>query len=431
MGSMENRRMLDLLKGEMVKAMGCTEPAAGALCGAAASSLLKGSIESVKVSASRDMVKNAMGVGLPNCTLKGIGAAVALGIVKADASSGLTILSDLSNSDIERASLLSDKISLIIVENVPGVFVEVSIEAEGHMAKACVKSSHDNICYLELDGKVLLDERGTSSECIKAQDRADIDDLNLEGILEFAKTVDAEELGFIKSAIDTNLAIAHEALSSDWGLSVGRVASSSLGKEPQSLDEALGLAAATAAAGSDARMSGCTMAVVINSGSGNQGLTVTLPPFILGKYLKKTEDEICRAVCISELVGLLLTRKKDKLSALCGAFTASIGTACAYVYLMGGCLKAAERAINCMVGDLTGIICDGAKMTCAMKIWSCVQAAGLSARLALVGLGPGKESGIVGSDCSESLDYLSQLSHEGMEKTDQTILSIMLSKTQR
>ena len=200
-------------------------------------------------------------------------------------------------------------------------------------------------------------------------------------------------------------------------------------KKIESVDDAMRKAAALAASGSDARMSGSCRPVIINSGSGNQGITVTVPVALLSEYLKCGEEKLLSALAISELVGLILTNKKARLSALCGAFTASIATASAWVYLLGGGLKEMDAAINNMIANLTGIICDGAKKTCALKIYSSLIAASVAVHLAMRGMSASKESGIVGSDSLESIKYLSKLSHEGMEETDKTILKIMIEKS--
>jgi L-cysteine desulfidase len=204
-----------------------------------------------------------------------------------------------------------------------------------------------------------------------------------------------------------------------------------LPKEPTTLREAYALGAVYASAASDARMAGCPLPVVINSGSGNQGITVSVPLLVMARYLGTDEDHLVRALCTSHLVALVLTAKKDRLSALCGAFTAAIGTACGLVYLLGGDVDAMDRAVNNMVGNLTGIICDGAKGTCALKIYSSVEAAAVSCRLALGGISPRDESGIVGKDALQSFSYLTQISHEGMEQTDRTILAIMMGKQEQ
>ena len=187
-------------------------------------------------------------------------------------------------------------------------------------------------------------------------------------------------------------------------------------------------AAASAAAGSDARMAGSALPVMINSGSGNQGITVTVPVSVVASYLGKSLSEMIGAVAISELVGIILTSHKDRLSALCGAFTASIGTACAYAYLLGGDAEVLDATINNMVGNLSGIICDGAKDTCALKIYSSLIAASVAVELALVGKRAGREAGIVGDDSLSSINHLTRISHEGMEQTNRTILQIMLEK---
>jgi L-cysteine desulfidase len=251
---------------------------------------------------------------------------------------------------------------------------------------------------------------------------------SLSDLLAWVQQAPQEALTLVLDAKNTNMAIAQHALEHSYGLSVGRIAAEPIGKKPSSLSEAFNLASAMAAAASDARMAGCPLPVIINSGSGNQGITLTVPLAVVGSYLACSEEKLARALLLSQLVGLALTAKKNRLSALCGAFTAAIGTACGLVYLLDGTLVEMDRAFNTMVGNLTGIICDGAKMTCALKIYSCVEAANLACKLAFRGMSPGNESGIVGKTSKESMDFLSRISHEGMEETDKTILSIMLGK---
>ena len=426
---MEAVDIVRLLRREMIPAMGCTEPAASALAGAKARQLLgDDDIVSVRVSASRDIVKNAMGVGIPDCQMRGILTAVALGVVKGDPSRDLNILSEITQQEVSRISELP--LSLTIEENVPQLFIGVEITGKRHRSKAVISGEHNRFIRLELDSDVLLDLPQTVK---KAQNKDDDTEfllkLTLQDIVSNAEAIPFRDLGFVAEAIKVNLAIARHSLEGAYGLQVGKTQMENLDENDiRSLDEAFRIGACYAAAGSDARMSGCPMPVIINSGSGNQGLTVTLPIYWLGRYLGCTAEKISRAVCISELVGLVLTARKDRLSALCGAFTASIGTACGYVYLLDGGTCLMDMAIKNMVGNLTGIICDGAKNTCPLKIWSCLEAAALSVKLALKGHAPGKESGIVGSDSLESIRHLTKISSEGMEKTDRTILSIMLGQ---
>jgi len=407
--------------------MGCTEPAASALAGAKAAQLLDGYPTTLHVVTSRDMVKNAMGVGLPNCSLKGIQAAVALGAAGGDVEKGLSILSELTEEQIQRA--ISMPVSLSIDAEVPSLYIKVIANNETGSSVAVISGEHDRFSYLEQRGQVLLslavDACGSSLE---EEDEQYMGGSCLSELLAWVQEAPQEALDLVLEAKETNMAIARHAMDHPYGLSVGRIAAEPIGKNPSSLAEAFSLASAMAAAASDARMAGCPLPVIINSGSGNQGITLTVPLAVVGSYLQCSDEKLARALLLSQLVGLALTARKNRLSALCGAFTAAIGTACGLVYLLDGTLVEMDRAFNTMVGNLTGIICDGAKMTCALKIYSCVEAANLACKLAIRGISPGNESGIVGKSSKETMDFLSRISREGMEETYKTILSIMLGK---
>ncbi|MGP1508536.1 MAG: L-cysteine desulfidase family protein [Sphaerochaeta sp.] len=416
---------IEILKHEIVPAMGCTEPAASALAGAKARELIgKDEVAEVRISASRDMVKNAMGVSIPGCLLKGLSAAVALGIAGGDTARKLSILSDVDEKMVDYASTLEPVLEL--AGDVPSLYVCVSVKSKtGHEASVTISGEHDSFSKVVLDGKVLNEV----TSCGKANGESDFfADVTLGDVLSFADNVKVEEIDFLKDAIKANFNIAKYGMSHCFGLQVGKTMAKDITGKPADINQAFQLGAAYAAAGSDARMCGCPMPVYINSGSGNQGLTVTVPVKTVGEYLGAGEEKILRAVCVSELVGLMLTEKKSRLSALCGAFTAAIGTACAYAYLFGGGAGAMDEVINIMVANLTGIICDGAKKTCALKIYSCLEAAAMAVRLAFNGQCPDDKCGIVGADSRESISHLSIISKEGMEGTDKTIYSIMLDK---
>ncbi len=418
----EKNTLLDLLRNEVVPAMGCTEPAASALAGAKAREYLEGNVSEVRIAASRDMVKNAMGVGIPNCPHKGIAVAVALGVAGGDSSRKLNILSDVSPEMVECASAL--KTELEMVRDVPALYVEVTLTSDtGHTVSVAISGEHDSFSRIVVDGRTIVENGATCYS--NTRTTSYFDGISLKDIVEFADTVDVSDLDFLRIAISENMKIAEYSVGHRFGLQVGRVMSEGIGI-PADLDQAFRLGSAYAAAGSDARMSGCTMPVYINSGSGNQGMTVTIPVRIVGGFLGLPEERILRAVCVSELVGLMLTEKKNRLSALCGAFTASIGTACAYAYLMGKDHGIMDKVINTMVANLTGIICDGAKKTCALKIYSCLEAAAMSVKLALNGNAPDNDCGIVGSDSGCSISNLSKITSEGMEETDRTIYSILV-----
>jgi len=415
-----------LLKKEMVVAMGCTEPAAAALAGAKAMQLLGSLPETVHIYSSRDMIKNAMGVSIPNCALRGIQAAVCLGICGGDPNKGLSILSAVTDEQRAAAAELTGHTTLELIENMPPVYIKVVLERGEHSAICAVAHQHDRFVTLVKDGIELLN--AAAGESGEASDKTGTpgSDLSVPKILAFADAVAPEEVFFVLEGAKINLSLACHSIENEYGLTVGKAVLSGQSEAPRTFSEAVHQGAGLSAAASDARMSGCAREVVINSGSGNQGITCSVPVLKMAEFLGSSEETLIRALCVSQLIALCLTARKGRLSALCGAFTAAIGTSCGFVYLLGGGQKEMDMAIRSMVANLTGIVCDGAKQTCALKIFSCVEAAGLSCQLAFQGQAPGGECGIVGDDCAETIDHLSRLSHEGMTATDHTILSIML-----
>lgn len=430
---MDKDTLLGIVKSEMITAMGCTEPAASALAGAKARDLVAGfglPIDKVEVFASRDLIKNAMGVGLPGCGLRGIQAAVALGIAGGDISKGLEVLASLTKEQVEAASKLRS--SLTMAPDVPPLYIRVRVSAGPHTAEATIAGKHDNLVNFEIDGVPVegsprfdvhnIEETGDGAR------NAELASLSPGDILKIAKRLEREECGFLLDAVETNLKIAREGLVNEYGLRVGHTAYHMYPNSSKH-DTAYAMGAALAAAGSDARMAGCPMGVVINAGSGNQGIMVTVPVYaFFNKLEKKDEMALCRALFISQAMGLALAARKGRLSPTCGAFTAAIAVSCAYVHLLGGDGKAMDRAVNIMVGSLSGMICDGAKMTCPLKIHSSLIVAGLAAEIAMKGREPGSKSGICADDGKGAMDSLARLSNEGMTATDKTILSIMLEK---
>jgi L-cysteine desulfidase len=408
-------------------AMGCTEPAAAALCAAKASELLGENSVRLHVSTSGEMLKNAMGVGIPNTALKGLKAAVALGAAIGDIQAGLNILSTIDEAVISKAE--GFPVSLTIVKDVPSLYIQVEAVGLNHFARATISGEHERFSELVKDEEVLLSlPLDGCSATLEEVDEVILSKSTLADILSWVEEAPPEAHALVLNALETNLLIARHSLESEYGLTVGKTIFTDCEKELQSLDQAFKRGSALAAAASDARMAGCPLPVVINSGSGNQGITLTVPLAPVAEYVRSSDEELARALLVGQLVGLSLTAHKSRLSALCGAFTAAIGTACSLVYLLGGSQKQMDMAFNTMVGNLTGIICDGAKGTCALKIYSCVEAAHLAVKLALKGVGADGKSGIVGMSSQESIDFLARLMKEGMGKTEETILSIMVGK---
>ncbi len=411
--------------------MGCTEPAAAALTGALARDLLGADPDSVAILASRDIIKNVMGVGIPNSTLTGTDTSVLLGVLFGDSSMGLNILSSLPENTA--SDILTFKkthpVSLELASDVPPVYISATLTAGDESARVTIAGEHDTVVEKIKNGKVLVqkdidsgeaDEEGVYPESWTVQD-----------ILGFVADLTEDEGSFLLDVADTNMAIAEHSIGESYGLSVGKTMNTTVSREISTLDEAFQYGAVLASAASDARMSGCPLPVVINSGSGNQGITATVPVQVLADFLKSDKSSTIRALALSHMVALYLTYHKGRLSALCGAFTAAIGTACAYVYLITGSLNQVENTINIMFANLMGVICDGAKKTCALKIYSCVESAAMSAKLALSNKTVGSESGIIGDKSEDTIEYARQISHDGMVQTDKSILAVMLNKTPR
>ena len=423
----DNASIIGLLKKEMVTAMGCTEPAAAALAGSKARELLDCVPEKLTVYASRDMIKNAMAVGIPNCEERGILTAVCLGVFSECRVKDLSILSAVTDAQRSNAAKLSTASRLELAEGTDPVYVKVEATAGEHKSVCVISGEHDRISDMQKDGNHI--QITAQPGCQVGDEVSNIlNSMSLADVIDFVTDADMGELRFVMESAETNYALAKHSVETGYGLHVANALLEDMPARPGTLHEAMTFATAYAAAGSDARMSGCPKAVVINSGSGNQGITCTVPVLMLGRYMNCNDDKIIEALCISELVGLMITARKDRLSALCGAFTAAMGAGCGMIWLMGGSLNEMNLVIRTMVGDLSGIVCDGAKTSCALKICSSLQAACLAVRLAMRGNAPGRESGIIGGDAMESIDNLMTMSHDGMVDTDKVILSIMLNK---
>jgi L-cysteine desulfidase len=412
-----------LLKRELVVATGCTEPAAAALAGAAARKAFGAAPERIRIRASRDIIKNAMHAGIPRTDMKGINAAAALGIAGGDPAGGLDIFSTLAPGTERKARDLLDsgKMKLELAEEVPPVFIEVLFEAGDKRVAARIQDSHDRVEIIENPG----DYSGPRRAAGPVRET----ELGLPAIYEYTSRVPAEEIFFLVDGAKTNLELARHSVETGYGIQVGKTMIDEEGKGGSSPDYLFHLGASLAAAASDARMAGCSMPVVINSGSGNQGITVSVPVLVLAGGFGASREETARALCLAHLTALMITARKDRLSALCGAFTAAVGTAAGFVRLLGGGYGDTERCIANMVGNLIGLLCDGAKGSCALKIYSCVEAAAMGAKIAMAGRSIPPSEGVLGSSLDETLEAIGRISHEGMVPLDRTVLGLMLEKT--
>ena len=440
--------LIGLIHKEVKPALGCTEPIAVALAVAKAVEIIaencSGCAEcplwrqtadfSIQVAVSGNILKNGMGVGIPGTGMVGLPIAAALGAVCGDASRGLEVLQGLNDGAVRRAKELvaAKKVTISLADTSRLLYVKATVslghgmqasaEVNPH-ASAVIEDDHDKIVETSFADKILM-----SSEAAAAtQDRPTRDyGLTVREIYDFACTADFEDIKFILEDRTLNLALAEEGLRGDYGLKVGKAI-----RENQSEvfgDDYMSFAMGMTAAASDARMAGCTLPAMSNSGSGNQGITVSMPVIAYALKYKVDDEPLARALILSNLVAIHIKHYLGKLSALCGCVVASTGSACGIVYLQGGGYKQVCAAIKNMAGNITGMVCDGAKVGCAMKVASGVSCAVQSAVLALRGTCIPSTDGIIEDDVEKTIRNIGTIGSAGMKTTDRMILDIMLCK---
>lgn len=420
-----------ILAEELVCAMGCTEPIAVALCAARAREALGMTPEHVEVAASANIIKNVKSVVVPNTGgARGIEAAAAAGVVAGDATAELEVLAGVTEGQIAQMQefLATHEVRVRPSER-PWIFdIQVRVEAGGHTALCEIAGGHTNVIRLEHDGKVLLerpcaeDASNTAGSPVAAEKDAGTDRscLTVEQIVTFADEVELDDVrDVLERQIKCNMAIAEAGLSGSWGANVGSVLLAAYG------DGVANRAKAWAAAGSDARMGGCELPVVINSGSGNQGVTASVPVVVYARELGASEDELLRALTVSNLVSIHLKTGIGKLSAYCGATSAGAGAAAGITYLMGGRYREiAHTIVNALAID-SGMVCDGAKASCAAKIASAVEAGLLGMQMQRQGEQFYGGDGIVVKGVENTIRNVGVLAARGMRETDRTIIDLM------
>ncbi len=430
-------KIIDLIHQEVKPALGCTEPIAVALCVAKSCEILRSigcEPEKVDVGVSANILKNGMGVGIPGTGMVGLVIASALGVVCGKSEYGLEVLKDLDADAVSKAKDLASSGAVKISHaDVPDkLYVSSSVTCGGHSARAIVKNNHDSIVFVELDGKALFstedkNAKGKEENVAKEPASCFAKELTVEEIYEFATTVPVEKIEFLMNSVTMNKALVNEGLKNNYGLRVGKTLLSEDNRCVYGRDYLIYAMADTAAA-SDARMAGCTLPAMSNSGSGNQGITVTVPVISIAEQIGSTREQLLRALAISHLVAIHIKGYLGKLSALCGCVIASTGSACGIVYLKNGGYKEICAAIKNMTGNITGMVCDGAKVGCALKVASGVASAVQSAVLALDGIEISSNDGIIENDIEKTISNLGEIGSVGMQKTDEMILKIMVCK---
>ena len=419
-------QIIALMKREVVPAVGCTEPMAVALCVARATEALGAKPQKITALLSANILKNAMGVGIPGTGMIGLPIAIALGAIIGKSEYQLEVLKDVCPEAIEQGKRYIDEghIDIQLKQgNCDKLYVEVLCEGDGHRSTAIISGSHTRFVRITRDDVVLLDEQGGKSSDGSDDDIA----LNLRLVYDFAMQAPVDEIRFILETRDYNLKAAQESLKGNYGHCLGKTMDRPLSHGIFGNTIFSRILSKTALA-TDARMGGALIPVMSNSGSGNQGICATNPVAVYAMENENTEEELIRALTLSHLTAIYIKQSLGKLSALCGCVVASIGSSCGITYLMGGSFDRICFAVKNMIANLTGMICDGAKPSCALKIASGVSTALLSAVLAMEGRHVTSAEGIIDDDVDRSIRNLTVIGADAMCATDQMVLNIMTGK---
>ena len=421
-------QIIDLIHRQVVPAVGCTEPMAVALCTARATELLGQKPERIKALLSANILKNAMGVGIPGTGMIGLPIAISLGALIGKSEYQLEVIKDLPPESLEEGKqyVAENHIDIKLKSGISEkLYVEITCEAGENKATAIISKAHTNFVYEEMNGKVLLNKQVEAGDGA-SEDNDDIQ-LNLKLVWDFATTTPINEIDFILEAKRYNMNAAEEALKGNYGHCVGKTMDRPISRGLFGNSIYSHILSKTASA-CDARMGGAMVPVMSNSGSGNQGICATNPVVVFAKENGNTPDELVRALTLSHLTAIYIKQNLGTLSALCGCIVACTGSSCGITYLMGGDYNNICYSIKNMIANLTGMVCDGAKPSCALKVSSGVSTAVLSAMLSMSNQHVTEAEGIIDKDIDQSIRNLTSLGKHAMNEMDIMVLDIMTHK---
>ena len=421
----ERKQIIALVQREVVPAIGCTEPIAVALCVAKATETLGAKPEKIDVLLSANILKNAMGVGIPGTGMIGLPIAVALGALIGKSEYQLEVLKD-SNPDAvnEGKRFIGEKrINISLKEDITEkLYIEVCCEAAGNKATAIIAGGHTTFIYIARNDDVFLNKQNTS--CGETEEQTV--DLTLRKVYDFAMNAPLDEIRFILETARLNKA-AERSFDGNYGHGLGRMLRGTY--EHKILGDSVFSHILSYTSGAcDARMAGAMIPVMSNSGSGNQGISATLPVLVYAEENGKSEEELIRALMLSHLTVIYIKQSLGRLSALCGCVVAATGSSCGITWLMGGTYEQVAFAVQNMIANLTGMICDGAKPSCALKVTTGVSTAVLSAIMAMENRCVTSVEGIIDEDVDQSIRNLTKIGSKGMDETDRLVLEIMTNK---
>lgn len=426
MNEIERRNIIALVQREVIPAIGCTEPIAVALCVARATELLGARPEKITVLLSANILKNAMGVGIPGTGMIGLPIAVALGALVGKSAYQLEVLKDSTPADVEEGKRFIEEKRIRIAlkkEISEKLYIEVCCESGMDKAVAIIAGGHTDVVYESRNDVVLTDRRTGGSDA----EQEEMPELSLRKVFDFAATAPLDEIRFILETARLNKAAAEQSFKGDYGHGLGKMLRGTY--EHQMLGDSIFSHILSYTSGAcDARMAGAMIPVMSNSGSGNQGISATLPVLVYAEETHKTEEELIRALMLSHLTVIYIKQSLGRLSALCGCVVAATGSSCGITRLMGGNYEQVSFAVKNMIANLTGMICDGAKPSCALKVTTGVSTAVLSALMAMENRCVTSVEGIIDDDVDQSIRNLTKIGSQGMNETDKLVLEIMTGK---
>ena len=421
----ERKAIKHLMEQEIVPALGCTEPIAVSLCVAKASELLEHRPERIDVFLSPNVIKNAMGVGIPGTKMIGLPIAIALGALIGKSEYDLEVLRDFDSEDLKEAKqyINEDRISIGVKENITqNLYIEVICRAQNSVVKTVISGAHTFFSHIEKDGTVLLSQKLEELDT----DNAAVT-LNLRKVYDYAHETPIEELNFIYESAKMNKEASELARNDVYGHNVSQIIAGKMGLSVFGNNPHSKMLIATSGA-CDVRMDGAKVPVMSNSGSGNQGIAATLPVLSYAEEIGANQETLIRALVLSNLSVIYIKQHLGRLSALCGCVVASTGSSCGITYLKGGNYEQITFATKNMIANITGMICDGAKPSCSLKISSGVSTALLSALMAIENGVISEQEGIVDKDVDQTIRNMARIGKEGMLETDKVVLEIMTSK---
>lgn len=422
----ERKRIIDLIHQEVVPAIGCTEPIAVALCVAKATETLGTKPEKINVLLSANILKNAMGVGIPGTGMIGLPIAIALGALIGKSEYQLEVLKDSTPDVVEEGKRFIEekRIHISLKENIEEkLYIEVCCEAGDDKAIAVIAGGHTSFIYIERNGEVLFQKQHTAS-CEKGEECLE---LTLRKVYDFALNTPLDEISFILETARLNKAAAERSFEGNYGHGLGKMLRGTYEHKVMG-DSVFSHILSYTSGACDARMAGAMIPVMSNSGSGNQGISATLPVLVFAEENDKSEEELIRALMLSHLTVIYIKQSLGRLSALCGCVVAATGSSCGITWLMGGTYDQVAYAVQNMIANLTGMICDGAKPSCALKVTTGVSTAVLSAIMAMENRCVTSVEGIIDEDVDQSIRNLTKIGSKGMNETDKLVLEIMTGK---